>query len=181
MAATWVILGLDGIRTYQFFREKALKALVNEQQRSPESNTIKSRPMLAEGDYFHNGYRMLPEIKEWHAYLHAVSRKTDHISKAVLDIVETSMLVEDGRDRITAGKLSQMLEKILEEIPVPDDTVFMSDRLRNALVEIENTPIVNLRPPDEQSARQIESENTTKLPIEHKPYKKDRVRFFRGD
>jgi serine/threonine protein kinase len=136
LAATWVTLGLDGVRTYEFNRKKAIAALV-EQQHSPNNRnlapTVKAQPVLACGDYFHNGRTVLPEVWEWHSYLRNIMRRTDHISDKVLDIVESSMLLEESGERVEAKKLRTKLE----DLSGPNSGENISNKLRETLVALE--------------------------------------------
>ncbi|KXH25930.1 hypothetical protein CSAL01_04484 [Colletotrichum salicis] len=105
--ATWVILGSQSYENYNTLREYAIQELHNRQ--SPECRAP------ACNDAFHDGFKVLPEVLEWHTHLRNSSRRADTISCAVLDLVEKYMLVEDPRERLWSTERCDELEKIVCE------------------------------------------------------------------
>ncbi|KAJ4379241.1 hypothetical protein N0V86_005286 [Didymella sp. IMI 355093] len=117
MAATWVVLGFQGVCQYQLVREKALEGLLG---------TIKddSHPLLqflqvpahakpCKVDCFHNGTEILPEVAGWHSLLKSSSRRTDPITAALVDLIGNRMLVKDPVERITSRDLCTELRKLV--------------------------------------------------------------------
>ncbi|CZR54532.1 uncharacterized protein PAC_04416 [Phialocephala subalpina] len=107
IAATWVILGAEGIKQYQRLRLKAIATLIQTQtlQSSPGTGQLK----LNRGDYFHDGFKVLPEI-----------------SSSVLDLIDTGMLVGDSKQRMTSIKLCEQLKAITKSLEIPSINVSKS-------------------------------------------------------
>jgi hypothetical protein len=78
VAATWVVLGFQGIRQYE-----QLRLL------SPANNRGR-----VQHDRFHDGTHVLPEIRKWHDYLRGHLRPSDTTTDLVLDLVEYKLLTE---------------------------------------------------------------------------------------
>jgi hypothetical protein len=124
MAATWVVLGKQGIYQYNIVRQKAIQTVV---QRSADAEQRDIIP----GDFFHNGKDVLPEIKQWHQYLRSVARHTDHITKSILNLVEEHLLV--AQNRMSAKELYKRLQTLLEEAKkdsIPAELADLMDTLR---------------------------------------------------
>ena len=62
---------------------------------------------------FHDGRVVLPDVGNWHNYLHSVMRKSDTISGRVLNLVDERMLLEDPNSRLTSSDLCEKLKEIL--------------------------------------------------------------------
>ena len=97
VAATWVVLGFQGIRQYQQLR-----------QLSP-TNTRNGVVY----DRFHDGIDVLPEIKKWHDYLRGHIRVSDTMTPMVLDLIERSMLQTNTRSRMNFVKLCEKLQGLI--------------------------------------------------------------------
>ena len=110
MAATWVVLGYQGIQQFNKLREKAIKGLVQEQRLHPHLQG--SYLSLDLGDYFHNGRQVLSDVISWHDFLRSHLRKTDQITGKVLEVVDQKMLLPSS-DRINAENLCTALNRIL--------------------------------------------------------------------
>ncbi|OAG42928.1 hypothetical protein AYO21_02879 [Fonsecaea monophora] len=108
-AATWVILGQQGILQYDFVRKAAIKRL---RKPSKTDKTASSRCPTAD-DAFHNGRKVLPEVLQWHDYLRSIVRTSDTISCLVLDLVEHHMLLESPEDRVSSKGLCMKLDDIV--------------------------------------------------------------------
>lgn len=115
-AATWLILGPPGLHAYTELREQAIhrfnkkKTLAGPLEASEEDE-------IGEGDYFHDGNDVLPEIHQWHDYLRTAVRSVDPIATHVLNIVDKYLLQSQPKDRISAKELCEMLSKIERQIP----------------------------------------------------------------
>jgi hypothetical protein len=116
LAATWIVLGYDGIENFKRLRmnavERAIKRL--------KSREPKSKVRLTAGNFFHDGHTVLPEITQWHQFLRDSVRKTDKITSLVLDLVDKRMLQPlegQGRSpsRISSTDLCQEYRRILSE------------------------------------------------------------------
>lgn len=103
MAATWVVLGFQGIRDYEAVRKRATSALRDNSEPGPVAN-----------DAFHNGARVLPEVLTWHAYLRENMRKSDVTTERVLNLIDEHMLLEDPGKRIDSALLCSRLAEIVE-------------------------------------------------------------------
>lgn len=96
-AATFVVLGREGVLQYERVRRVAL-----ERSRNTWSDT------------FHNGDNVLPEIGTWHQYLRSASRRTDSFTPAILDLVDEYMLVSPENYRLGSNEIFSNLQNILE-------------------------------------------------------------------
>ncbi|KAM7204655.1 hypothetical protein V8F20_003439 [Naviculisporaceae sp. PSN 640] len=96
VAATFAVLGKEGVKQYRLLRQKA----------------ISERGGSKMGDSFHDGESVLPEIAIWHRFLVACLRKDDTYTAKVLEIVDKQMLIMPGEDRITGAELSDALATI---------------------------------------------------------------------
>ncbi|KAJ4356762.1 uncharacterized protein N0V89_004798 [Didymosphaeria variabile] len=106
MAATWIVLGYQGIRQFDYIRRRAIGDIV---RRTREQG---SEPTIMEGDFFHDGTDILPVVKEWHKYLRASVRHTDHVTRKMLDLTENDLLVRNRT--MSAKKLYLGLQGLLE-------------------------------------------------------------------
>lgn len=104
MAATWVVLGFQGIRDYEALRRKATSSLREKDETGPVAN-----------DAFHNGIKVLPEVLIWHDYLRENMRKPDVTTEHVLNLIEQHMLLEDPGTRIDSAMLCSKLAEIVEQ------------------------------------------------------------------
>ncbi|KAF4912759.1 Serine/threonine-protein kinase mph1 [Colletotrichum viniferum] len=105
IAATYVVLGTQGVLIYNHLRRQAIH---------DANGTI--------GDTFHDGSRVLSQITNWHKYLRETVRKTDAFSAAVLDMVDSHMLVEKG-SRWTATEVCSWFTSMFETAGSMDTTV----------------------------------------------------------
>ncbi|KAF2118031.1 kinase-like domain-containing protein [Lophiotrema nucula] len=107
MAATWLVLGFQGVHQFGLVRQRAI-----------ESNARGQAGLLnrGAGDWFHNGTELLPEVKQWHQYLRYAARRTDVFTTRILDLVEHQLLVVEER-RTSASSLYQALQKLLDDSP----------------------------------------------------------------
>ena len=99
VAATYVVLGKEGVKQYRLLRRQAIQRLG-----------------LGIGDPFHNQNKVLPEVLQWHKYLREVLRRCDCYTAGVLDLIDQSMLIVPGESRISGQELPKKLEKILESV-----------------------------------------------------------------
>jgi len=66
-----------------------------------------------DGDFFHDGKNVLSKVREWHVYIKASLRKSDHITSSILDLTEKELLIPNRT--ITARKLYMELKKRLDD------------------------------------------------------------------
>jgi hypothetical protein len=92
VAATWVVLGFQGVRQYEQLRQLA-----------SQDNT----------DRFHNGFVVLPEIRRWHNFLRGHLRPSDTATSLVLDLIENNMLQTETSNRMGLEQLCKRLQDIL--------------------------------------------------------------------
>jgi hypothetical protein len=114
IAATWVVLGYQGIRQFSNVREKAI-AKINK-ERSSRSNIMQGPTFTpTEGDSFHDGAQVLRDVTSWHSALRVALRATDTITSQVLDLVNDKMLLGDSSQRLKAKDICQELKQILSQ------------------------------------------------------------------
>jgi hypothetical protein len=77
-----------------------------------EAESWSSHPKISQGNFFHNGRDVLPEVTQWHQLLRNSLRKTDKITGLVLDLIDKRMLLGDSEDRILSRDLCTELDKI---------------------------------------------------------------------
>ncbi|OAL42706.1 hypothetical protein IQ07DRAFT_338740 [Pyrenochaeta sp. DS3sAY3a] len=130
MAATWVILGYQGVRQYLLVRRKALEAILHHIKEDDHkhpllvSHGLNANSIPRQLDCFHNGSNVLKEVTSWHALLRASIRKTDPITEAVLALIDTKMLLRDPEKRIKSATLCEELRRIISSAKVSNrDTV----------------------------------------------------------
>jgi hypothetical protein len=98
VAATWVVLGFQGIRQFAQLRQLA------------PSNKIGGITY----DRFHNGIEVLPEVRKWHNYLRGHTRPSDTATSRVLELVENNMLQTETANRSELGELCEKLQDIFK-------------------------------------------------------------------
>ncbi|KAF2031395.1 hypothetical protein EK21DRAFT_88108 [Setomelanomma holmii] len=98
VAATWVVLGFQGVRQFEQLR-----------QLSPSN-----RGDEVTYDRFHDGFQVLPEIRKWHKYLRGHVRCSDTATVRVLDLIENNMLQKDPSDRFELEELCDRLTENLD-------------------------------------------------------------------
>lgn len=113
IAATWVVLGCQGIGQFSILRERAFKRVIEGQN---SKNLQKESTLKGGGDYFHDGREVLTDVKSWHGVLRSALRKTDTITDQVLDLVDKHMLIGSAEERITAKDLCTHLKQISTHI-----------------------------------------------------------------
>lgn len=111
IAATWVVLGYQGIQQYNVIRQKAIQRIISDQQKLPATQ----RPTipLSERDYFHDGVNVLSDVLKWHLVLRDALRRTDTVTSQVLDLIDNKLLLADPSLRLTAAQVCKELKDIL--------------------------------------------------------------------
>ncbi|KAF2114185.1 kinase-like domain-containing protein [Lophiotrema nucula] len=155
MAATWVVLGYQGIYQYNLLRQKAIQGIVERSSSDPKQRDIDP------GDFFHNGKDILPEVKQWHQYLRSAARQTDQITTKILDLVEKYLLV--ANKRMTAERLYERLQKLLQDNKPNDIPVELED-LMGFLCEIDEEAISS---PEGFQQQQITTQATAQMLRSH--------------
>ena len=146
VAATWVALDYQGVLQYNRVREMEIRDIVQSQSR----NNARRKPVLSEGDYFHDGRDVLSSVRDWHQYLRSLLRPTDTFTARVLDLVDEQMLLGNGQARISAKGLCRELRGIIQQAQAQPRT-FMSEKLQSALLRIEegaSPRTAELKPPE---------------------------------
>ncbi|KAI0451728.1 hypothetical protein F5B21DRAFT_506921 [Xylaria acuta] len=105
IAATWVVLGLQGIEQFQTVRRAAIKKI--------KSNSGAPTAHLLSDDTFHDGSAVLDDVTNWHEYLCRVMRKSDPISHKLLDLIDRKVLGQDPDSRLTSAALYEELKNLL--------------------------------------------------------------------
>ena len=100
MAATFLVLGRQGVASYEKIRKLAIGELAG--------------PPPTAGDAFHDGSAVLPCVVEWHRYLRSICRQSDSLTSRVLDIVDEVMLQPEGK-RGEATVVEERFKQILAE------------------------------------------------------------------
>jgi serine/threonine protein kinase len=109
IAATWLALGWKGIEELNFLRTIAISQLLRE-----KSVTLSTTPQNGHAvDPFHDGEKVLPDISHWIRRLELHLRPCDTITKPVLQLVESGMLV-NASQRLKSDKLCDDLHSLLE-------------------------------------------------------------------
>jgi hypothetical protein len=98
VAATWVVLGFQGVRQFEQLRQLA----------PPNKRDAVTY------DRFHDGINMLPEIRKWHNYLRGHVRPSDTATPLVLDLIENNMLQTETSNRFELEELCDKLQEILD-------------------------------------------------------------------
>lgn len=106
VAATWVVLGLQGIKQFQTVRRAAIKKIKSD----PGATT--THPLLCD-DTFHDGSAVLDDVTNWHEYLCQVMRKSDRISYRLLNLIDQEVLGRDPDSRLTSAALYSKLIDLL--------------------------------------------------------------------
>jgi hypothetical protein len=115
-AATWVILGYPGIKTFSTLRRQSLDKLCSEDNNGePEAQPNTNVNIPRRGDYFHDGSTVLAIVTSWHAFLRSSVRRSDMITTKVLDIIDRGLLVSDITKRFDAHTLYIQLELAISE------------------------------------------------------------------
>ncbi|KFZ05322.1 hypothetical protein V501_08467 [Pseudogymnoascus sp. VKM F-4519 (FW-2642)] len=131
IAATWVVLGHEGIRQFTRLRQRSIRNSSEEQA----AHHTGPHPDL---DHFHNGKEVLPDVLSWHAYLRSVLRKSDTITSSVLDLIDKDMFVGDAGCRIKATELCKKLHDIKSQMQT--ETRALPKAIMEALLEVDEAP-----------------------------------------
>jgi hypothetical protein len=130
MTATWIVLGYQGIRQFDYIRIRAISDMVR------RARAKGNEPAITEGDFFHDGSDILPVVKEWHEYLCNSIRQTDHVTKKMLELTEKHLLIPNRT--ISAKNLYLKLQELLEgctKEKIPEGL----ENLMNALLDLDET------------------------------------------
>jgi hypothetical protein len=127
VAATWVVLGFQGVRQYEKLRKLS---------------TANNRDGKIY-DRFHNGLEVLPEIRRWHDYLRGHLRRSDTMTNHVLRLVENDMLKTDVHDRLPMTELCLELERLVKvaKADIDELSAYSKDTdktVLRALLEVED-------------------------------------------
>jgi hypothetical protein len=152
IAATWVVLGFQGIQQYQVLRTIANK----DRMREGETPT----------DRFHDGKDVLPEIKLWHRYLSNHVRKADTTTTLVLKIIDQDLLKADPEDRLTSAKLCRELKIILRRAEDERKELFRKGALRDTDVLVKRALLATEKAAHSESDGSASSNRAHLGPVE---------------
>jgi hypothetical protein len=107
VAASWVVLGTQGIQQFTYVRQRAIS--------KAHDLNFRIKPGEPKGDHFHDGTEVLQDVKYWHNHLRKTCRRTDTITSQMLDLVDRKMLRGNAKERIEASKLCEEMEQILSK------------------------------------------------------------------
>jgi hypothetical protein len=138
MAATWVVLGSEGIVEFITLRERAIKDILTARENLPSSEGLDRDLINTMGDYFHNGIEVLPEVAQWHNFLRMSVRQSDTITCQVLNLVDAHMLRGRPEQRMTASQICTELNRIRDE-EQKKRQVEPTESVMRALLEVDET------------------------------------------
>jgi hypothetical protein len=141
MAATWVVLGKDGIKQYNQLRKKAIRKIVEKQSKQIG---LEDSAKLTLGDYFHNRVKVLDDVLHWHDLLRNAVRRSDNITSRVIDLVDNKMLLAEAEERVTAKVLCTELESILEATQ-QEAGMQLPDSVMQILLEVDREAQPNVK------------------------------------
>ena len=146
IAATWVVLGYQGIQQFEKLRRNAI--MKTQRTRYVHGS---SEPTAIDCDWFHNGKDVLPDVISWHRVLREFLRKTDTVTSQILDLVDQKMLRPSG-ERLDASSVCQELKKILSRSEgEPREAI--PEGIMSVLLEVDETaPSIVIKPPSETTA-----------------------------
>ncbi|KAH7390460.1 hypothetical protein BKA66DRAFT_568405 [Pyrenochaeta sp. MPI-SDFR-AT-0127] len=98
VAATWIVLGFPGVLQYERLRARAAS----------------NREGDKSYDRFHDGNKVLPDIRKWHNYLRGHMRPSDTTTPLVLDLIENHMLQSDPYNRLEISALCHTLKDCIK-------------------------------------------------------------------
>jgi serine/threonine protein kinase len=162
IAATWVVLGYQGILQYAEFRKNAIKKLKVGQLEpdGSEQNDFSNKSK----DCFHNRSEVLPEVTSWHKSLRAKLRKTDTVTALVLDLIDHSMLLGDPTKRLSARETCAELRRIYKEAKEAQVKIDekVPEMIMDALRQLDDSARVKVLPKtlSEKSAPDLHIANT---------------------
>jgi hypothetical protein len=107
IAATWVVLGYQGIMQFEILRRDAIKRM---------NKNIDHKSNIEVRDAFHNGDKVMDEVTTWHKYLRDHIRVSDKITPLVLDLLDERLFVADPKERATTVELCEKLDAILHSV-----------------------------------------------------------------
>jgi hypothetical protein len=125
VAATWAVLGTQGVLQYDRLRRHVNKA----------TDTI--------SDTFHDGTAVLEVVTQWHEYLRLSSRRTDHFTADILSMVDRHMLVVPAETRWDATQVCNHLGSVLAKDTPATPEVSKSIETMLQAVDIDPAPQMN--------------------------------------
>ncbi|CAI9634656.1 unnamed protein product [Alternaria burnsii] len=141
VAATWIVLGFQGLRQYERLRQLA-----------PANN----KDGIA-FDRFHNGSDVLPEVEKWHDYLRGHLRLSDTTTGPVLDLIEHRLLRANPAKRHTMEDLCETLEEL------SDSAKYKIQKLRKLSKDTDPVVMKALKKIEEEAQIERLSEPKTNL------------------
>jgi serine/threonine protein kinase len=128
VAASWVVLGAQGIKQFTCVRQRAIS-------KAHDSNSC-TKLGEPKGDHFHDGTEVLQDVIYWHNHLRKACRGTDTITSQMLDLVDRKMLRGNAKERIEASKLCEEMGQILSKShEATQDS--LPESLKEALIQMD--------------------------------------------
>ncbi|KAK8006643.1 hypothetical protein PG991_012940 [Apiospora marii] len=158
VAATWVVLGRQGVLVYEKLRQNAIMQL--------RESEAQSQPTAA--DAFHDGQQVLPAVAEWHEHLRASMRKSDTITSEILDLVDTKMLQRTPQKRLASRELMNRLGRCVADVKNThaeqierEEVLPLSDQIKAAVGQVEAEAEFLTNSDDEGDAERPDSKGQT--------------------
>ena len=146
-AAVWLVLGKAHLAEYRRRRGEETKKIYG----------------FRDGNCFHDGWQVLSFVTKTHKTLAAESRKSDHVTKQILNMVTDEMLVE-SKHRTPAHLLSNRTQKILANAEVRLKKSGLNagtgSLFTSALGAVQSRPRTPLEPPPGHPHREPRSTNS---------------------
>ncbi|KAI0435597.1 hypothetical protein F4803DRAFT_305475 [Xylaria telfairii] len=127
VAATWLMLGLEGIKQFQMLRRAVIKTI--------------PYPFLSD-DAFHDGSTVLDVVTDWHKYLRRIVRTSDPISHRLLDLIDHEVLGRDPDSRLTTAALYNKLMDLLVVAKSELDEQ-IAESIVNRMISFDKTSLSN--------------------------------------
>lgn len=143
--------GHSAVRDFDKVRKKAIQEI-----KAQKSGDL---PPLKSADLFHDGKGVLSDVTAWHTLMRNASRRVDHITSKILNLVDEKMLRAEPENRVCADCLSALFGDIIQSCkernpePIPES-------IKRALLEINEEAKVG-RQNSSATQRQSESVDTS--------------------
>ena len=195
MAATWVVLGYQGICQYHLVRQKALSNLLKNIEGGNHpllaSQRLRTGAKPGKLDCFHDGIDVLSEVTGWHALLKNSCRKSDPITAEVIQLIDDHMLLQDPTKRLKSKLLCEKLQrmvdlakKTLREVTANDSAEARAERehVEDLLKQVEKDAATQHNEKPAPATRPFEAglpvnRSALKVQMDYLPLKKTSHRF----
>lgn len=179
LAATWLVLGFQGILQFNKVRERAIEKIV--QQQSSQSASGDGKVGLSRGDFFHGGDDVLDDVTSWHTLLRSAMRRLDTVTGQVLDLVDQEMLLGTAIARINAVDLCTLLDGISSRSRVEPGVSLPTEIIARASLKVDEDSLskpvdVKLAAPTAITARGLSFATSGSRVVHNKPQNVFQVR-----